>query len=41
MEDEKEIWGVDPRLLKLGKIQGLDSQLLLTLNTNSDASLAA
>jgi hypothetical protein len=32
----EETHGLDLGLLKLGKIQGLDPQLLLTVNTNSD-----
>ncbi len=31
----EEIQGLDPGLLKLGKIQGLDPGLLMTVNTNS------
>jgi hypothetical protein len=31
----EEIQGLDPGLLKLGKIQGLDPPLLSTVNTNS------
>ncbi len=31
----EEIQGLDPGLLKLGKIQGLDLRLLPTVNTNS------
>jgi hypothetical protein len=31
----EEIQGLDPGLLKLGKIQGLDLRLLATMNTNS------
>jgi hypothetical protein len=31
----EEIQGLDPGLLKLGKIQGLDLRLLMTVNTNS------
>jgi hypothetical protein len=34
----EEIQGLDPGLLKLGKIQGLDPGLLLTMNTNSGIS---
>jgi hypothetical protein len=31
----EEIQGLDPGLLKLGKIQGLDLRLLPTVNTNT------
>jgi hypothetical protein len=31
----EEIQGLDPGLLKLGKVQGLDPGLLMTVNTNS------
>jgi hypothetical protein len=32
----EEIQGLDPGLSKLGKIQGLDSGLFKTINTNSE-----
>jgi hypothetical protein len=35
----EEIQGLDPGLLKLGKIQGLDPRLLLTVNTSSGERL--
>ncbi len=35
----EEIQGLDPGLLKLGKIQGLDPPLLPTVNTNSEIIL--
>ncbi len=31
----EEIQGLDPGFLKLGKIQGLDPRLFMTVNTNS------